>query len=216
MSTPAPALLRPEEVQVGTAKGAGLYLAPPGTARPADADAEWGAGWMSGGLLSDDGPTLAVSVDTEELTPWQSNTPVRTIITAKTVTAQFVMWQVNERTMATYWDTDVPELDGNAFDLEVRTDTPQHTYAVGIDASDADRGLRFVFPRAVLTDAGDMQIQRGAAIGLDVTLTALAGGPEGLTLCWIMGTVGQGADAATHTVTVRQSRRAAQAPGEQA
>jgi hypothetical protein len=44
---------------------------------------------------------------------------------------------------------------------------------VGIDARDAERVLRIIFYRASLTDAGDMQITRGAAVPLDCTLSAL-------------------------------------------
>ena len=90
------------------------------------------------------------------------------------MTLQFTLWQLNEHTLALYFDTDVatPNPDGSV-DMEVRSDSPQHLYAVGIDAADAERVLRLGFTRASLTDAGDMQIERGAAVPLDATLSAL-------------------------------------------
>jgi hypothetical protein len=57
--------------------------------------------------------------------------------------------------------------------MDVRTDQAGHTYAVGIDSRDGNRVLRISFLRATLSDAGDMQIQRGAVVPLDVTLSAL-------------------------------------------
>lgn len=166
--------LDPTEVQVGTANGPGIYLAPPGTPGPESVTADWTAPWKVLGYLSDDGPTIGQSTDSEDITPWQSMVPIRQVITSRQVTLQFVLWQLNPDTLALYFGTDAPEpaADGSV-DMQVRTDAPQRLYAVGVDAADGDRVLRIVFPRANLTDAGDMQIQRGAAVPLDVTLSAL-------------------------------------------
>jgi len=172
MTTPVGAL-NPAEVQVGTANGPGIYIAPPGTPGPATVSAAYAAPWRVLGYLSDDGPTIGQSTDTEDITPWQSIVPIRTIITGRQVTIQFTLWQLNPDTLALYFGTPTPEeTDGN-LDMQVRTDQPQRLYAVSIDSADADRVLRITFPRASLSDAGDMQIQRGAAIPLDCTLSAL-------------------------------------------
>jgi hypothetical protein len=175
--SPATGTLDPTEVQVGTANGPGLYIAPAGTAGPADTTADWMSPWAVLGYLSDDGPTVAQSTDSEDITPWQSVVPIRTVLTSRGVTVQFTMWQLNAATLALYFDVDVPTpgSDGEV-EMEVRTDSPQHIYAVGIDSADADRALRIIFPRASLSDAGDMQLQRGAAVPLDVTLSALDDG----------------------------------------
>jgi len=169
--------LDPAEVQVGTANGPGIYLAPAGTPGPPDTLAEWGSPWSVLGYLSDDGPTIGQSTDSTDITPWQSVVPIRSVITSRGVTLQFTMWQLNAETLALYFDTDMtPEGPDGSLEMDIRTDSPQHVYAVGIDSRDSDRVLRIVFPRASLTDAGDMQIQRGAAIPLDVTLSALDDG----------------------------------------
>jgi len=173
---PAPptGAISPEEVQVGTANGPGLYLAPAGTPPPANTYDDWQAPWSILGYLSEDGPTVGQSTDSTDLTPWQSAVPLRSVITSRAVTLQFVLWQLNEVTLALYFDTDVsaPGADGSV-DMIVRSDSPQHLYAVGIDARDAERVLRLAFTRASLSGAGDMQISRGAAVPLDVTLSAL-------------------------------------------
>lgn len=185
MTTPTQPLLNPEEVQVGTANGPGLWIAPAGTEAPSGTEPEWPAPWKSLGYLSDDGPTVAQSTDSEDITPWQSVVPIRSVITSRSVTMQFVMWQLNEDSLSLYFDADRPEVDGDDIDMEIRSDTPQHLYALGIDARDNDQVLRVSFWRASLSDAGDMQIQRGAAVPLDVTLSAL---DDGGRLCRVQRT----------------------------
>jgi len=165
--------LDPTQVTVGNNKGPGLYLAAAGTAGPADTIVAWPAGWNILGYASDDGATVGSSTDTNEIIPWQSIVPLLTVVTKRLVTMKFVLWQINELTMALYFDADVPTATAGAFSLDVRSDKPQHLYAVGIDVADINHCLRVVFPRANLTDAGDMQIKRGEAVPMEVTLTAL-------------------------------------------
>jgi hypothetical protein len=206
MTTPVQQL-NPEEVQIGTANGPGIYIAPAGTAGPANTTAAWPSPWRILGYLSDDGPTVAPSIDQEDITPWQSVTPIRSVITSRAVTLQMVMWQLNAETMALYFDSDVPEETDGAFEFDVRTDQPQHVYAVGIDSADADRVLRISFTRASLTDAGDMQIQRGAAIPLDVTLSALDdGGRLARVLVGPRGITGAAADLSSEAAGTRARR----------
>jgi hypothetical protein len=176
MSTPAPpeTKIDPAEVQVGAPNGPGIYIAPAGTAPPDTTADEWADPWRILGYLSDDGPTVGQSVDSTDIVPWQSPVPIRSVVTSKGITLQFVMWQLNPVTLALYFDADEPvaDADGNV-DMEIRTDTPTHLYAIGIDSADAERVFRLAFGRASLSSAGDMQLNRGAAVPLDVTLSAL-------------------------------------------
>jgi hypothetical protein len=169
--------LNPSEVQVGTANGPGIYLAPAGTEPPDDTEDDWEDPWRILGYLSDDGPTVGSSTDSEDITPWQSVVPLRSVITGRQVTLQFVLWQLNAMTLALYFDAPEPATaaDGS-IDMELRTDAPQRIHAVGIDSADAERTFRIAFSRASLSAAGDMQLTRGAAVPLDVTLSALDDG----------------------------------------
>lgn len=168
------ACLRADEVQIGTNDGPGIYVAPPGTDLPATTQTPFADPWQCLGYLSDDGPTIGSSTDSEQLTPWQSAAPIKNIITSRQVTMQFVMWQLNPLTLALYFDTEVPAESGDGeLDFVVRTDQAGQEHAVAVAARDGNRVLRIGFLRATLTDAGDMQIQRGAVIPLDVTMAAL-------------------------------------------
>ena len=173
MTTPVHTL-DPDEVQVGSPNGPGLYIAPAGTAAPTDTTSAWPSPWKVLGYLSDDGPTVGQNTTKQDLTPWQSIAPIRSVITNREVTLHFVLWQLNDDTLALYFDTDVPTpaVDGS-LTLDVRTDQSGHLYALGVDAEDNGRVLRIVFERASLSDAGDMPIKRGETVPLECTLTAL-------------------------------------------
>jgi hypothetical protein len=173
MTTPTYAL-DTDEVQVGTANGPGLYLAPAGTAAPTDTTSAWPAPWDILGYLSDAGPTVGQNTSKQDLTPWQSISPIRSVITGREVTLHFILWQLNALTLGLYFDTDpaTPAADGS-ITMDVRTDQSGHQYAVGIDAEDNGRIMRIIFGRASLSDAGDMAITRGATVPLECTLTAL-------------------------------------------
>ncbi len=178
MTTPAPPTLNPSEVQVGTANGPGIWIAPAGTPPPASTDIDFAAPWRILGYLSDDGPTVGSSTDTEDITPWQSVVPLRSVITGRSITLQFVLWQLNAVTLGVYFDAEEPvaDADDGSIDMELRTDAPQRLHAIAIDSADAERTFRISFSRASLTAAGDMQITRGAAVPLDCTLAALDDG----------------------------------------
>jgi len=174
---PPATTLNPSEVQVGTANGPGIYIAPAGTEPPDATDDDWEDPWRILGYLSDDGPTVGSSTDSEDITPWQSVVPLRSVITGRQVTLQFVLWQLNAVTLSVYFDAPEPTPDADgAIDMELRTDAPQRIHAIGIDSADAERTFRIAFTRASLSAAGDMQLTRGAAVPLDVTLSALDDG----------------------------------------
>lgn len=165
-------VLTPKEVQIGTANGPGLYVAPAGTAMPLTLG-PFIAPWQLLGYLSDDGPTVGQSVTKQDIVPWQSRTPIRSVVTEKLITLHFILWQINPQTIAMYFDSPqpVPAADGG-FEMDVRSDQPQNIVAVAIDSMD-QRIMRVGFSRASLSDAGDMKLTKGAATPLEVTLTAL-------------------------------------------
>jgi hypothetical protein len=208
--TPPAATINPSEVQVGTANGPGIYLGPAGTEPPDNTDDDWEDPWRILGYLSDDGPTVGSSTDTEDITPWQSVVPIRSVITGRSITLQFVLWQLNQITLGLYFDMEepVPGTDGS-IDMELRSDSPQRLHAIGIDSADAERVLRITFGRASLTGAGDMQITRGAAVPLDCTLSALDDGG-------LLGYVQLGPRATGAAPLTRKAARARQTAAEKA
>jgi len=167
------------EVQVGTPNGNGLWVAPSGTALPADTKTAFAAPWLPLGYISDAGPTVGQNMSKQDLIPWQSIAPVRSVPTQREVTLHFILWQVNAQSLAIYFDATqpVPAADGS-FTLPVRVDSSGHQYAFAIDSADGPPGvastkvLRIGFTRAVLTDAGDMALTRASTVPMECTLTA--------------------------------------------
>ena len=215
MSTPSPRApvaptLDPDEVQVGTANGPGLYIAPAGTAPPADTATPWPSPWMILGYVDEAGPTLAQNTTKNNIIPWQSRAPIRSVLTERGLTAHFICWQLNATTLALYFDSDPITPTAGVLDFDVRTDEPQHFYAFGLDAADSDRVLRITFPRATLSDSGDATLTKGTAVPLDCTLAALE--DDGV-LAHVMlsapGTGGLAADLSSSASAKRRDREPA-------
>jgi len=176
---PAPGLLvgtyamDPTQVQTGQNNGPGLWVAPAGTALPADCKTAFATPWEILGYISDDGPTIGQSADSNEIVPWQSMVPIRTVITKRQITMKFILWQLNEQTLAMYFDVPKPTAVSGLIDMQVRSDQPQQLHALAVDTVDGTNALRIGFTRASLSDAGDMAIKRGEAVPLECTLSAL-------------------------------------------
>jgi hypothetical protein len=163
----------PTQVQTGQNNGPGLWVAPAGTQLPVDCKTPFATPWEILGYISDDGPTIGQSADSNEIVPWQSMVPIRTVITKRQITMKFTLWQLNEQTLAMYFDVPVPTAVSGLIDMQVRTDQPQQLYALAVDTLDGLNALRIGFTRASLSDAGDMAIKRGEAVPLECTLSAL-------------------------------------------
>lgn len=165
--------LNAENVLLGLNNGAGVFIGPTGTALPTDLDTAFGSPWEAVGYVSDDGVTLSASTDSESLTPWQSTSPVRTMITGKSLELQFVMWETAPLSLGLWFDVAPPVAVGDLLEFDVRSDSGGILYAVALDVKDQDTIFRILFPRAQLSDSGDVTFSRGSAIGWDATLSAL-------------------------------------------
>jgi hypothetical protein len=96
------------------------------------------------------------------------------MITGKELTAHFIMWQTNPDTLAMYFDMPPAAPDaGGMVAFDIRSDVGGELYAIGLDIKDAGVITRIVFGRAQVSDTGDVSFQRGAAIGWEVTLSAM-------------------------------------------
>src|SRR5919108_1638037 len=83
-----------DEVVVG-ANGR-IFVAPVGTAAPADTAAAYGVAWIDLGFANEDGVTLMVGKDVESIGAWQSMFPIRRVVTARDMSLSFALRQWNE------------------------------------------------------------------------------------------------------------------------
>jgi hypothetical protein len=172
MTLPAPEL-NASNILLGLNHAAGVYIGPAGTALPTTLSASFAAPWQPIGYISDDGVTLSASTDSDSLTPWQSTSPVRTIITGKSIELQFVMWETSPLTMGLWFDVTPPVGATGVLEFDVPSSAGGLLYAVALDVQDQATTFRIAFPRAQLSDTGDVTVSRGSAIGWDATLSAL-------------------------------------------
>jgi len=174
------------EVHVGTPNtGGGLWVAPAGTALPTDCKTAFTTPWLPLGYIAEEGPTVGQNASQQDLTPWQSIAPVRSVITQRAVTLHFILWQVNVQSLGIYFDADqpVPSVTDGSFTMPVRADKGGHLYSFAIDSLDGNNVIRIGMTRASLTDAGDMALSRGATVPMECTLTAQV---DNNVLCTVM------------------------------
>jgi len=174
------------EVRVGTpGPTGGLWIAPAGTALPADTKTAFAAPWTPLGYVSDAGPTVGQNTTKQDITPWQSISPVRSVITLREVTLHMILWQVNAASLALYFDADqpVPSATDGSFTMPVQADKGGHIYAFAVGSVDGNNVLRIGMTRGSLTDAGDMALTRASAVPMECTLTAQV---DANVLCTIM------------------------------
>lgn len=174
MAIADPPALNPEEATLGLNNGPGLWIAPAGTPGPADLVSEWAAPWRPLGYVSEDGVTLSPDVSSDTITPWQSTSPIRQVITSKAITLGFQLLQTNLLTLALYFDVAEPEPqpDGT-YSFAVRSDEGGYVHALGLDIKDGDQIERFVWPRAQISDNDDVTVSRGEVMSWGVTFGAL-------------------------------------------
>jgi len=76
-----------------------VYVAPVGTAAPADVTAAYGAGWIECGYTTDDAVTFTDSKEVNPIMAWQSFYPIDRRIVTRDATVSFVLQQWSDDTL---------------------------------------------------------------------------------------------------------------------
>jgi hypothetical protein len=151
-----------------------VYVAPEGTALPADLVTPLPATWVDIGYIGEDGVTFTFSREQEDVMAWQVSTPVRVLVTNEPITVEYELEQFDREavllafrggafTGATAPFTYTPP-DAGASDVRAMT----------IDAVDGDYTFRFTFPRLQISDDVALQLVRTDVIRLPLTFNVLA------------------------------------------
>ena len=164
-----------DEVVVGG--DGGVYVAAVGTTGPTDIETALDAGFTHLGYTTDDGLSLSPGMDITEIPAWQSFYPVRRIVTARSFDMGFTLLQWNQESIKlafgggsfattagppAYYTYTPPEPE----DLDYR--------ALVIEWEDGTKNFRLHVPKALVTDVGDLGINRTDAAGLDLTFSLVA------------------------------------------
>lgn len=179
------ALANEEVVVVG---GGNVFLAPIGTALPADL-ADPPAAWDNIGYLEEGGPTpTGFNRDKTSLYAWNSNTPLRTSYAPSEPSIDFTLLQVSEDTLAIYFGggTTTPGVAGAASSYVAPESSTPQPYAMLLDWFDGGIMYRWAIPNTTIAASGDMTLTREQFLQMPVSASILApsGGGAPFTLLW--------------------------------
>ena len=165
--------LDPGNIVVGISDGPGLWIGAKDTTAPSG-EANPGGSWISVGYISDDEtPTVSQDISTEDITAWQTQGVLRRVLNSRFFSLAFTMIEVNKTAMGLWFDQTTPSETEGDFSITLSSTGAQNERAALLQIQDGDQMLRFWFPRAVLTEAGDVSFEKGTPTGYPVKLTAL-------------------------------------------
>lgn len=158
---------------VGTNGGA--WVAPLGTAQPADPESQPPSPWLAIGAISEDGLTNGIEEDTESFTPWGLSSPFRTVVTSSVRTFSFTAWETNRpivRALQNRLEVAdlVPDGEGIITYAESGTAEPDRRSWL-FDVYDGTVWERFYVPEGEITERGEITFQQGEMSGYEWTIS---------------------------------------------
>lgn len=133
------------------------------------------------GYLSPDGIAINFDDESNEFIPWQEVNPIRTDLTRAVKSVQVTLWQFTRDNAELYFGVPGGQIqvneDGSWYFDE--GDTPEfESQQWIIDVLDGDKAMRLYLLNAKVSERSGMTIQRGEAIGLQITITSYPAGEE--------------------------------------
>ena len=152
-----------------------IYMAPTGTAAPTDLTTAWAAAWADLGYMSEDGVNLEFSTDVEDINAWQALSPVRRVLTGVSMTLGFTAIELKTKTVTAYFPgATMTDVSGTVHRLDIPSSPGPQEMAFGLEWRDGSITNRLVIPRGEITERGAISLQRGEAVGLEMTISAYA------------------------------------------
>lgn len=153
----------------------GAWVAPLGTAQPADPAEAPSGPWLAIGAISEDGLTNGVDEDSESFTPWGLNSPFRTVTTSSVRTFSFTAWETNRpivRSLQYKIDVEelVPDINGITTFAESGVSMPDRRSWI-FDVYDGDVWERFYIPEGEITERGEITYAQGEMVGFEWTIS---------------------------------------------
>lgn len=160
------------DVSVGKPMAAGgIFAGDPDDTLPVDATTALGVDFDNLGLVSEDGLTNSIEVDSENIVEWGGNT----VLTIKTSRSETFAWTFIETNALVLSEVYGPQnvVVGAADALTVihnADDLPRRAYIFEILMT-GNKVKRIVVPNGQITEIGDVVYVAGEAIGYEVTLS---------------------------------------------
>ena len=168
-----------------------VHLAPAATALPTDLD-PLGVGYEDLGYQSSDGVTFSVTPNVENIDAWQSATPVRKIVTARTLTLGFTALQWNVSTFAAaYGGGEWSEItapappDPGVYRYDPPADEDDLVdYVAVVEFVDGEKNYRLVVKQGNITESVETNLARSGAAVIPITVEAIT--PDGDDRSWYL------------------------------
>jgi len=151
------------------------YVAPLGTAEPANVASSLDAAFVELGIISEDGAKPVDSKETVDIPGWQSFYTYRTIVTKRDFRVGFVMREWKRETFAlAFGGGTFVDQGGGMTKYEPPSPETIDERVFVLDWQDGDANYRLVIPRCQVVEAVETQLARTVAADLPVTLAVLA------------------------------------------
>lgn len=165
-----------DSTQLQYAGNGEVYVAPVGTALPTTEVVALNAAFVGLGYTTEDGVTLAPSVDMSETRAWQSFYSIDRRVTSRDLNVTFSLLQVNKETFKLTFG-------GGSW----ATTTGTHKYtpptpqtidyrAVVVELVDGSYTTRVLIPKVMVSDPGSIQVRRSDPATIDLTLALITTG----------------------------------------
>lgn len=151
------------------------YYGPVGTALPTTAGASLNSAFVGLGYHTEDGVSTTRDITIAEHRVWQEAYPIRRTRESEDFQIAFTLVQWNEITVPfAFGGGDLVTVSAGQYryDPPVAGDALDE-WSVVVDVDDGDRRVRFVVPRATVTEAVESSFTRTEMAQLPVTLTAM-------------------------------------------
>lgn len=162
-----------DATQVRVGVSGHFYVAPVGTTFPTTTAAAW-TSFTDVGYLTTDGPAMTPSVASKEINGWQSRLPIRTLITARSLDIKANLQQMTGTNLKlAFGGGTITSLGGGDYKFAPPSLGSVDERAAGLEVLDGTFIYRFLFPRLIVRDVGDIIFKNDEETHFDLTLSLL-------------------------------------------
>lgn len=156
-----------------------LYVAPVGTAAPADTSSAWSASWQDLGYTTDTGVTFSKKDAFDQLPLWQVMVAGRVIPKSRDISFKFELVQMNAVTLPLWGGGGAVALNAGGtteYTYDILPTLTSYERALGIEFTDNNGAVKYrlIVARGMVTDTTDVTLSRTKAATLGVTFECLA------------------------------------------
>lgn len=148
-----------------------LWIAPVGTAEPANSGAAFTGSWVDMGYLSDP-PAMSPNTTNTDMEAWNAEDPLRTF-TSTINTVELKLFQSNRATFELYFGPLTYTAEAPGVSIEPNPAAAAAEKIMCLELVDGANVLRIYWRRCTVSDIADLSMDKDAGIIYDVTLKRL-------------------------------------------